>query len=99
LVIAYILVKPIIQTYLGLKNRMLSPSISATLTMNIPSQAGREDWIPVRLTEGDDGIFQAEPIFGRSNLIFLLAKADGLVKIPTPTTGLEAGVTVSVRLF
>lgn len=99
LVIAYILVRPIVQAYLGLENRKLSPSISAKLTMNVPSQAGREDWIPVRLIEGEKGVIQAEPIFGRSNLIFLLAKADGLVKIPSPTTGLEAGAAVAVRLF
>jgi len=99
LVIAYIMVKPIIEAYLGLENRKFSGSVLANLTMNVPSQAGREDWIPVRLIEGVDGEFQAEPIFGRSNLIFLLAKADGLFKIPPPTTGLEAGTTVSVRLF
>ncbi len=30
-----------------------------------------------------DGVgFQAEPIFGKSNLIFTLARADGLVRIP-----------------
>ena len=99
LVIAYILVKPIIQAYLGLENRKFSASIPAKLTMNVPSQAGREDWIPVRLIEGEKEVIQAEPIFGRSNLIFLLAKADGLVKIPSSTTGLEAGAAVSVRLF
>ncbi len=49
LVIAYILVKPIIEMYLGLENRNFSSSIPAILIMNIPSQAGREDWIPVRL--------------------------------------------------
>ena len=99
LVIAYILVKPIIQVYLGLENRKIPASVPAKIIMNVPSQAGREDWIPVRLIEGEKGIFQAEPIFGRSNLIFLLAKADGLVKIPSSTTGLEAGMEVSVRLF
>ncbi len=99
LVIAYILVKPIIQAYLGLENRKTPASIPAKLIMNVPSRAGREDWIPVRLIEREKGIFQAQPIFGRSNLIFLLAKADGLVKIPSSTTGLEAGVEVSVQLF
>jgi len=98
LVIAYILVKPIIQAYQGLEKRKISPSIPAKLTMNVPSLAGREDWIPVSLIN-EKGIFKAEPIFGRSNLIFLLAKADGLVKIPSATTGLEAGAAVSVRLF
>ena len=99
LVIAYVLVKPIIEAYLGLENRLFSPSIPARLTMNVPSQAGREDWIPVKLIDKGDGIFQAEPIFGRSNLIFLLAKADGLVKIPSATTGMEVGADVMVRLF
>jgi molybdopterin molybdotransferase len=99
LVIAYILVKPIIQAYLGIENRKISASILAKLSMNVPSQAGREDWIPVRLIKGEEGIFKAEPIFGRSNLIFLLTKADGLVKISSPTTGLEAGAAVSVFLF
>jgi len=99
LVIAYILVRPIVELYLGLGTRKFYPSIPAKLTMNVPSQAGREDWIPVRLIKGKDGVFQANPIFGRSNLIFLLAKADGLVRIPPPTTGLEAGTTVTVRLI
>ncbi len=99
LVIAYILVKPIIQVYSGLENRKMSASIPAKLTMNVPSQAGREDWIPVRLIKREEGKFDAEPIFGRSNLIFLLTKADGLMKIPSSTTGLEAGAAVSVFLF
>jgi molybdopterin molybdotransferase len=99
LVIAYILVKPIVQAYLGIEARRIEPSIRATLAVNVSSQAGREDWIPVRVLKNGDGYYQAEPIFGRSNLIFLLVKADGLVKIPSAVTGLEAGTTVEVRLL
>jgi len=40
----------------------------------------------------------AEPVFGKSNLIFTLARADGLVRIPAAANGLEAGEIVEVFL-
>jgi len=43
--------------------------------------------------------FDAEPIFGKSNLIFTLAAADGLLKIPPDATGLGAGEVVEVLLI
>jgi hypothetical protein len=43
--------------------------------------------------------YQAEPIFGKSNLIFTLAAADGLLKIHPDATGLSAGETVEVMLI
>ncbi len=99
LVVAKILVGPIIEVYLGIENRRPSPSTPALLTVNVASQAGREDWIPVQLSETSPGEYRAEPIFGRSNLIFVLAKADGLVKIPSAVTGLDAGASVIVLLL
>ena len=62
------------------------------------SQAGREDWIAVRLIDTAEG-FHAEPIFGRSNLIFTLASADGLIRIPADANGLETGSQVDVWLI
>jgi molybdopterin molybdotransferase len=90
--------------------------VLARLTVNLPSQAGREDWWPVRLTtetrsHGElktpslrDPLvknieFQAEPIFGKSNLIFTLASADGLLRIHPDATGLSAGEIVEVFLL
>jgi molybdopterin molybdotransferase len=66
--------------------------------INLPSQAGREDWIPVRVNV-ENGLPQAEPIFGKSNHIFSLVRADGLLKIPADATGLSAGESVDVILF
>jgi molybdopterin molybdotransferase len=43
--------------------------------------------------------FHAEPVFGKSNLIFTLASADGLVRIPPDATGLSAGEIVEVHLL
>jgi molybdopterin molybdotransferase len=43
-------------------------------------------------------LYNAEPIFGKSNLIFTLAAADGLLKISPDATGLSAGEMVEVLL-
>jgi molybdopterin molybdotransferase len=45
------------------------------------------------------GDWVAEPVFYKSNLIFTLVRADGLVCIPAPDNGLAAGTTVEVRLI
>jgi molybdopterin molybdotransferase len=50
-----------------------------------------------RKDENDDWL--AEPIFAKSNLIFSLTAADGLLCIPPDTTGLEVGTRVQVFLF
>jgi molybdopterin molybdotransferase len=85
----------------------------ARLTVNVPSQAGREDWWPVRLLRPDplpagaDSTsfpeapveYHADPIFGKSNLIFSLAGADGLLRIHPDATGLSAGEMVEVILI
>lgn len=98
LVIAGLFVTPVIAALLGLRQPRPSPSVPARLAINLPSQAGREDWIPVRLVSAPEG-YQAEPLFGKSNLIFTLARADGLVRIPADATGLSAGAEVQVWLF
>jgi molybdopterin molybdotransferase len=49
----------------------------------------------VRLVPAQGG-FQADPVFGKSNLIFSLARADGLVRIPADANGLSAGEIVDV---
>jgi molybdopterin molybdotransferase len=98
LVIAGLFVIPVVEACLGLSRFGPKPSVQARLAVNLPSQAGREDWVPVRLEQAPDGLL-AEPVFGKSNLIFSLAHADGLVRIPADATGLPAGDVVEVNLF
>ena len=74
-------------------------SVTARLTRNIASAAGREDYIQVRLEPRQDGGFDAVPVFGKSNLIFTLIRADGMLKIPLDAGGLPAGTQVEVVLF
>ena len=101
LVIASLFVLPVIERLLGTNTARPRPSIPARLALNIPSQAGREDWVAVKLVSqsGGEDDWQAEPIFAKSNLIFSLVAADGLVRIPSDATGLSAGETVTVFLM
>ena len=125
LVNGYMLVVPLIERLLG-QTQCPQATIQARLTVNLPSQSGREDWWPVKLlrpersgsagdaqSKGSANVsnspstslrsaqdeYNAEPIFGKSNLIFTLAAADGLLKIPPDATGLSAGEMVEVILI
>jgi len=98
LVNAALFVAPVISTLLGIQHSRPRPAIHASLAINLASQAGREDWIPVQLRQEGDN-FLAEPVFGKSNLIFTLVRADGLLRIPPDATGLSAGETVQVVLL
>jgi molybdopterin molybdotransferase len=95
LVIAGLFVTPLVERLMGLPANRLRKSVPARLAVNIPSQAGREDWIPVRLLPSKQG-FLADPIFFKSNLIFSLARADGLAYIPAAATGIGVGELVEV---
>ena len=106
LVNGYLFVQPVIEKLLGESPRP-RPVVSAKLTVNLPSQAGREDWIPVKLIPAQSEAspaktklhYLAEPIFGKSNLIFTLTAADGLLRIPPEVTGYEAGETTEIILI
>ena len=74
------------------------PSIQATLERDIPSVAGREDYIPVSLDQTGE-FARATPIFGKSNLIYTLVRSEGIVKVPLDKSGLYAGEAVGVRLY
>lgn len=89
---------PLIGRLQGLRNEPLAGMVQATLTQNIASETGREDYIPARLEQTAGGVV-ARPVFGKSNLIYTLVQADGLIKIPLNKGGVTAGEVVEVRLF
>jgi molybdopterin molybdotransferase len=72
--------------------------VAARLTRDVASVAGREDFVPVRFA-WRAGERWAEPIFGKSNLIYTAARADGLLHVPLDNAGLYAGEAAQVRLF
>jgi molybdopterin molybdotransferase len=97
-VIAGLFVLPVIDHLLGLKQGRLEASVSARLSINLASQTGREDYVPVKLRLTDNG-WVADPIFYKSNLIFSLARADGFVHIPADANGLPVNSSVEVKLI
>ena len=77
------------EDYLPVRLERLAPSAAKGAALTHASASGDdlvEKWL-------------AEPIFGKSNLIFTLVGADGLAKVPLDRAGLYAGEDVLVRRF
>jgi molybdopterin molybdotransferase len=70
----------------------------ARLARNIASKPGREDYVPARL-ERRGGELWVDPVFGKSNQIYTMVHADGLVHVPLDRAGLYGGDEVDVHLF
>ena len=92
-VVLIAIVRPLLDQMLGI-TRPFQRTAKATLSMNVPSQRGREEYIRIRL---EDGV--ATPLFGKSGLLNTLARSEGLVRIPAGAEGLEQGCTVEVLLW
>ena len=82
----------------GCEHPPLRQTIRARLSHNLASVPGRVDYVQVKLIDRD-GELWAEPVFGKSNLIYTLVKADGMLIIPIDASGVAAGEIVDVRLF
>jgi molybdopterin molybdotransferase len=72
--------------------------INARLSHNIASQPGRDDFIPVELSE-EGGRWAARPLLGKSGLMGILARANGYIHIKSVYQGLKEGETCRVYLF
>jgi molybdopterin molybdotransferase len=91
-------VVPTIRLLGGCEETLARDFVEAKLTRNVASTAGREDYVSVRLERREDGTW-AEPIFGESNLITTLMRADGMALIPLNVHGVSEGESVRVVLF
>lgn len=98
MIIFDIFTRPVIEKLLGFEPKLAKKMITASLTRNIASTAGREDYIRVMVKE-TDGRYLAEPVLGKSGLISTMVNADGIVKISMDAEGLSAGDMVEVILF
>lgn len=93
-----IFVTPAIYRLSGCSQSPQRFAVKAKLTRNIPSAAGREDYVPVKIEE-KNGELYADPVFGKSNLLFAMIRADGLAKVPLDKAGMTAGEFVEITLF
>ncbi len=98
LVIASLFLIPVVESLLGLVEPGIRRKLIARLNTNIPSQAGREDYVAAKLYE-HEGEYHVDPIFSKSNLIFSLVRANCMVRVPADATGLSAGELVDVFLL
>ncbi len=89
---------PVLNRIQGSKAEPLSGTVQARISHNVPSASGREDYVPVRLVKTGE-VLIAEPVFGKSNLIYTLVNAGGLLKIPINRSGYQAGDLGEVLLF
>lgn len=75
-----------------------APTVEAELSLNYPSNHGREEYLSVSLVQ-QEGRLMATPLFGKSGMISLMTKADGYVHIKRESEGLNKGQMVRVVLF
>ena len=94
LVVFRLIGSPLVRLVGGWEAPVPEPVVLARLSRDLPSVTGRLDIVQVRLHDG-----LAEPIFGKSALLSVLAEADGFFSIPEPATGLDEGAEVEVTLY
>ncbi len=99
MVVFDVVVKPFLEKISGRRdyhrNRFTH---SAILSRNVASAQGREEFIRVK-TVKKDGAEYAEPVLGKSGMINTMIHADGLIRIPLNTEGLDKGTSVNVCIL
>jgi len=97
IVLFELMVAPTIKRLLGQADPDAYASVRARLTRRVASGPGHEDYVQARVEERD-GELWAEPVFGKSNLIFTMVKANGMIHVPLDRSGIEAGELAEIRL-
>ncbi|MHC1740789.1 MAG: molybdopterin biosynthesis protein [Anaerolineaceae bacterium] len=93
-----IIVKPLLEKWLGLPDYKEPNEIEAILTRKVASPAGDDDYLRVVLGYVE-GRLLATPLSRGAGVITSLSKADGIVIIPRNVQGINSGEKVRVRLY
>ncbi|MBM3302330.1 MAG: molybdopterin biosynthesis protein, partial [Deltaproteobacteria bacterium] len=88
---------PVLEKMLGLPHRHRS-TITAVSARKIPSKLGREEFFRVKLGKVDDREIAA-PLPRGAGSITTLTKADGIIRIPARSEGIDQGAKVTVELL
>ncbi len=96
LVVYHLLMKPLLWKLTG--NDTITPIVSGELTVNIPSAPGREHYVMVTL-EQENGRWMVSPQHGKSGMLSMMGRSQGMVRIPVNQEGLSNGDKVDVILF
>ncbi|CAN5346604.1 molybdopterin molybdotransferase MoeA [soil metagenome] len=97
LVLFRLFVQPYLQRSIGFNKPVLP--WRATLLQDIPHKVGRRELVPGVLTVGEKE-FSVQPILGQgSHMLGGLARANGLIDVPSESEGIVAGQSVLVLPF
>ena len=91
---AYFVFRLIVSEYLDALRGIppKKPLRTSPLSVNVPSNHGREEYLCVRI--GGNG--EAIPLHTKSGVISVLSAADGFIRIPRDTEGMDKGTVVEV---
>jgi putative molybdopterin biosynthesis protein len=92
-----IFVEPILSHWLGLAPRV-KPTLKATISRKLLSPMGEDEWVRVTVGRVGDRTVAA-PLSRGAGVITSLVRADGIVRIPRFSEGVEAGRDVTVELY
>jgi putative molybdopterin biosynthesis protein len=92
-----IFVEPLLAKWLGIPNRE-KPTIEATITRKLLSPIGEDEWVRVAVGKVGDRIVAA-PLTRAAGVITSLVRADGIVRIPRFSEGVNAGDKVQIDLY
>ena len=100
MIVFHVLVRPFLRQLAGEVNPPFysQQTVKARLVRNVASSQGREEYVRVRIEQSEDTI-DAIPIQGKSGLIRTMVQADGLLRIPENSEGLEQGAWVDVIIL
>jgi putative molybdopterin biosynthesis protein len=90
-------VEPLISRWLG-RPAYEPPSLQATISRKVMSPPGDDDYVRVTVGQVGDRVI-ATPLARGAGVISSLVRADGIVRIPRFSEGLEAGAAVTVHLY
>ena len=104
LVVFMVFVSPFIRMIGGEANPSpFETKIQAKITRNIPGSPGKDSFFPVCLSQNEGGceseIPLATPVFGKSGLISILTRSNGLIRIPAMKEGINEGEVVTVFMY
>jgi molybdopterin molybdotransferase len=100
LVVAQVFLAPFLRYLAGeeLKREPAGERRRAVLASSVHSVQGREEYVRVRIEQGQ-GQWIARPVFGKSGSLSTLVKADGFCVVPLHAEGIPDGTMVDVFLF
>ena len=92
-----IFVEPLLAKWLGLPGHQ-KPTLRGNITRKLLSPMGEDEWVRVTTGKVGDRIVAA-PLSRGAGVITSLVRADGIVRIPRFSEGVDTGAAVTIELY